>query len=101
MLMRTVATAFYFLIATNAIAAPQLRCGWIENTMPSDLSFTDKDGTWNLLNVPGEELLPDTDRGTTCACIKVESDPNKLIINEIYGGKKIPAKRCQQDKNLQ
>lgn len=95
-----IASFITFFFSINAYADLQTRCGWLQNYMPAGMSFTDADGTWVILGVPGDENIPPTDRGDHCVCLKVESDPNKLLISQIYSGKKIPIKRCQQDKNL-
>ncbi|WP_323016229.1 hypothetical protein [Castellaniella sp.] len=90
-LLILMSTVFVNLSQANG---SEMRCGWIESTPPFDLSFTDESGTWSLMNVPGEENLPGVDKGTTCACITVDVDVNKLVVSKVYDGKLMQNSHC-------
>jgi hypothetical protein len=93
----------FVLVAQSATAA-EMRCGWIENTMPSDLTLTDRDGSWNLVSgdwqTDGFDRVSSTNRGDTCGCITGVSDKKSMRIVKVLGGKLLPASTCQRDKSL-
>jgi hypothetical protein len=93
----------FVLIAQSATAA-EMRCGWSENTMPSDLTLTDREGSWNLATIDwqtdGFDHVPSTNRGDTCGCITGVVDKKSMRIVKVLGGKLLPASTCQRDKSL-
>jgi len=103
----SVSFAAFFLSAIylpEPALAAQTRCGWLENDMPSNLSLSDREGTWTIASIDkqadGFEHMPDTDKGDSCACLSVESDKPSMRITKVLGGKLKPVSACQQDKSL-
>lgn len=93
-----------FALIAQSTTAAEMRCGWIENTMPSDLSLSDRDGSWKLASfewqTEGFDHIPSTDHGDTCGCISGVTDKKSMRILKVLGGKLLPASTCQRDKNL-
>jgi hypothetical protein len=91
------------LIAPSATAA-ETRCGWIENTMPSSLTLTDREGSWDLAAIDwqtdGFDHVPSTNLGDTCGCITGVADKQSRRITKVLGGKLLPVATCQRDKSL-
>ncbi len=86
-----------------------LRCGWIENDMPSSLTLQDRDGTWQIVGASGSGSFPDaegfdrmppTNKGDACGCLSVETNRQAMRIVRIFGGKLKPVSACRNDKNL-
>lgn len=102
--------AFFILSAligaslVNTSQAKEMRCGWVENDMPSQMTLKDKDGVWTLADasgvVRGFTKMPSFPKGDTCACITMDANVDQLVVGIIYQGKIIPIKRCQQDKSI-
>jgi hypothetical protein len=96
------------LIRPVADGPAALRCGWIENTMPSSLTLHDRDGTWlifgasdsGMADPDGFEQMPSTDRGTSCGCLKVETNRQSMQIVKILDGSLKPVSACSNDKAL-
>lgn len=80
------------------------RCGWISNTMPSNLGLTDRDGTWTIANISEEadgiEHMPNTDKGDSWGCLTVETNRQSMRITKVLGGNLIPIARCERDKSI-
>ena len=88
------------------IADPiQEHCGWVNNDLPSELSFQDQERTWLISNMnysaEGEMNLPDIPQGQSCLCMMAEVNWEAGIITNIVSAKSIPTKVCQQNKDLQ
>lgn len=90
------------LVAMSAHA--ENRCGWISNTMPSDLTLSDRDGQWKIAtftwNADGFEKMPDTDKGDTCGCVTGTTNKETHQFTRVTGGKLLPSKVCNADKSL-
>jgi len=93
-----------FVLIAQSTTAAEMRCGWIENTMPSDLTLADRDGSWKLATIDwqtdGFDNIPSTDHGDTCGCISGVTDKKSMRIVKVLGGKLLPASTCQRDKKL-
>ncbi|CAB3798067.1 DUF4087 domain-containing protein [Pararobbsia alpina] len=92
-------------LVTQSVTAAEKRCGWIENTMPSSLTLTDRDGSWDLVTIDWQtegfdKNMPSTNRGDTCACLTVVTDKKSMRIVKVLGGKLLPTSTCQRDKSL-
>jgi len=81
-----------------------MMCGWTSKATFNDITITDADDTWvlaeNSYKVYGFNKLPAIPQGDACACIKVDRDFRTRRIIQVYGGKMIPIKKCQQDPAL-
>ena len=93
--------AFTLPAATQVSAAPEKRCGWLENPSPANWWLNDKDGTWTLLTmgnepVPGLDKMPDMStkgwvvtnaggHGYGCACLDLEIDPRTREVTDSRG----------------
>ncbi|MCM2399161.1 DUF4087 domain-containing protein [Rhizobium sp. S95] len=111
------------LAATPLAAAPENRCGWIQNPTPGNYWLDDRDGTWiittqgmddeplGMENFPdistGDYVAVNGNYGYTCGCVKAETEKNtdpalsvKGKITAIYGVKLLPLKTCLADRNL-
>ncbi|MDN7487788.1 DUF4087 domain-containing protein [Burkholderia sp. AU45274] len=108
--------AFTVAAATQVSAAPEKRCGWLENPSPANWWLNDKDGTWTLLTmgnepVPGLDKMPDMStkgwvvtnaggHGYGCACLDLEIDPRTREVTRIVAALPLPLKRCKADRAL-
>ncbi len=85
--------------------AAQLRCGWIENDMPSSLTLSDREGTWAIASIDQQAdgfggHMPGTNKGDSCGCLSVETDKASMRITKVLAGKLKPVSACQRDKSL-
>jgi hypothetical protein len=103
-------------VATHATAAPEKRCGWLENPTPANWWLDDKDGSWTLSTmgnepVPGLDAMPDMStkgwvvtnaggHGYGCACLDLEIDPRTHEVTRIVAARPLPLKRCKADRAL-
>ena len=108
--------AFALSAATNAAAAPEKRCGWLENPTPANWWLVDKDDSWTLSTqgsppVPGFDAMPDMStrgwvvtnagmHGYGCACLDLEIDPRTRDVTRIVAARPLPLKRCKADRTL-
>nr|WP_208450333.1 DUF4087 domain-containing protein [Burkholderia anthina] len=108
--------AFALTAATNAVAAPEKRCGWLENPTPANWWLVDKDDSWTLSTqgsppVPGLDAMPDMSthgwvvtnagmHGYGCACLDLEIDPRTRDVTRIVAAQPLPLKRCKADRTL-
>lgn len=92
------------ILFTQGATAAEMRCGWIENTMPSSLTLTDRDGSWDLVTgdwqTGGFDNMPSTNRGDSCGCLTVETDKTSRRITKVVRGKLLPTSTCKLDKSL-
>ncbi|HEV7833183.1 MAG TPA: DUF4087 domain-containing protein [Caballeronia sp.] len=91
------------VLIAQSVTAAETRCGWIENTMPSSLTLTDREGSWDLAAIDwqtdGFDHVPSTNRGDTCGCITGVADKQSRRITKVLGGKLLPVATCQRDKS--
>ncbi|WP_396332320.1 DUF4087 domain-containing protein [Burkholderia anthina] len=108
--------AFALTAATNVVAAPEKRCGWLENPTPANWWLVDKDDSWTLSTqgsppVPGFDTMPDMSthgwvvtnagmHGYGCACLDLEIDPRTRDVTRIVAARPLPLKRCKADRTL-
>jgi len=93
------------LYVSQAASAAQLRCGWIENDMPSSLTLSDREGTWTIVSIDKQadgfdDHMPDTNKGDSCGCLSVETDKASMLITKVLAGKLKPVAACRRDKSL-
>jgi len=93
------------LYVSQAASAAQLRCGWIENDMPSSLTLSDREGTWTIVSIDKQadgfdDHMPDTNKGDSCGCLSVETDKASMLIIKVLAGKLKPVAACRRDKSL-
>jgi hypothetical protein len=93
------------VLFNQGATAAEMRCGWIENTMPSSLTLTDRHGSWDLVTSDWQtegfdHNMPSTNRGDSCGCLNVETDKNSKRITKVLSGKLLPTSTCQRDKSL-
>jgi hypothetical protein len=97
-----------------AQAAPERRCGWLENPTPANWWLTDRDGQWILSTqgrepVDGMEAIPDmTTRGWVetngsygygCACLVLDTAPGRRVLR-VLSAEALPLARCRADRAL-
>jgi len=119
----TIARATTILLLFTSVpisAAPTgdfaLRCGWLENPTPGNVSLYDGDAGW-ILGVQGGYQLdqdwewPEFDAGQWvrtnagsygfgCACMNVRVDPDSHQVLEVQGVHAKPLAACRNDKAL-
>lgn len=111
------------LAATPLVAAPENRCGWIQNPTPGNYWLDDRDGTWIITTQGmddeplGMENFPDISTGDyvavngsygyTCGCITAETtretDRQSSAtgrITAVYSVKLLPLNKCLADRKL-
>ncbi|WP_249744797.1 DUF4087 domain-containing protein [Burkholderia pyrrocinia] len=114
--MWVLGAAFTLTAATEAAAAPEKRCGWLENPTPANWWLVDKDDSWTLSTmgnppVPGLDEMPDMStkgwvvtnagmHGYGCACLDLEIDPHTREVTRIVAARPLPLKRCKADRAL-
>jgi hypothetical protein len=90
----------------GAVGSPELRCGWIENNLPSSLTLRDRTGTWSIVNSnasaapDGFDRMPPTSSGSSCGCLTVQTNSQTMQVSRIFNGKLKPLSACMQDKSL-
>ena len=97
-----------------ASAAPERRCGWLENPTPGNWWLTDRDGQWVLSSqgrepVEGMEEIPDmTTRGWVatngsygygCACLVLDTAPGGRV-QRVLAAEPLALSRCRGDRAL-
>jgi hypothetical protein len=118
--MRSLALATA-LLATGTIAlpapaaAPERRCGWLQNPTPANYWLLDRDGEWTLsaqggYRAEGMDDLPDmTTRGWVrtngyygygCACMSVTTDRGSGRVMRIFSATPVPLRQCRADRRL-
>lgn len=113
---RVLGTVFALAVATHAVAAPEKRCGWLENPTPANWWLVDKDDSWTLSTqgsppVPGFDEMPDMSthgwvvtnagmHGYGCACLDLEINPRTREVTRIVVARPLPLKRCKADRTL-
>ena len=106
----------FIVFNTITLADPQkeMRCGWFENSSPSNASLTDKDGEWTISIQGGYEAKGDWPTfkktewvnagvgsyGYGCACLKVTVNKESQEIIEIYEAHSKSLSGCRLDKTL-
>ncbi len=111
------------LAATPLAAAPENRCGWIQNPTPGNYWLDDRDGTWiittqgmddeplGMENFPdistGDYVAVNGNYGYTCGCITAETtreiDRQSSAsgkITAVYSVKLLPLNKCLADRKL-
>ena len=102
------------LVATQAWAEPQKRCGWWDNPSPSNVWFFDADGEWTVSTQGGpqatgpwpkfkdSQFVPTNglSYGHGCACLTVEADKEAKHITKIKAAKALPLQKCRADAKL-
>jgi hypothetical protein len=98
-----------------AMAAPERRCGWLQNPTPANWWLRDRDGEWVLSvqggpPVPGMDEVPDmTTRGWVatngpygygCACFTLEVDRAARQVLRVISAEPLPLQRCRGDRAL-
>lgn len=92
----------------------ELRCGWFENSSPSNAFLTDKDGEWTVSMQGGHEAKGDWPKfnkidwvntgigsyGYGCTCLKVISNKEEMEIIEIISANTKALLVCRRDKAL-
>ena len=94
------------------------RCGWIENPTPANWELKDKDGTWIIERMGGEEVegqenlpnFPENKQywvktnvgsyGYGCGCLMVKVNRKEMTVTEIKSGHALPLAKCKADKSL-
>ena len=104
----------FFLLALLA-AAPQTRCGWLQNPTPANWWLIDRDGEWLIgaqggYQAPGMDNMPDmTTRGWSavggnygygCACMTVTTDRAGRRVTRILAATPVPLRQCRADRRL-
>ena len=102
-------------LAAPAQAAPERRCGWLQNPTPANWWLLDRDGEWTLgaqggYQAPGMDEMPDmTTRGWVetngsygygCACMNVTVDRPSHRVTRIYSATPAPLRQCRADRRL-
>ena len=112
----TLALAGSLLFATQALATPENRCGWIQNPTPGNLWLDDSQGSWLLSTQGGEDealgmenisdfserefVATNGNYGYACACMKVETDSAAKRIVAVYSFKQLALAKCENDASL-
>ena len=109
--------ALLSLVALPAGAAPERRCGWLDNPTPGNYWLRDRDGEWVLSSQgtpppPGmEDAMPDLSagewvavrRGSSyghgCACVTLEADAGRMA-TRVLRVEQLPLARCRADRSL-
>lgn len=101
--------------ASAAEAAPERRCGWLHNPSPGNHWLADREREWILSvqsapQVPGMDRIPDmTTRewvrtnghyGYGCACVTMETHPERRYVVRITAAEQLPLSRCRADRAL-
>jgi uncharacterized protein DUF4087 len=103
------------LAAAPAAAAPQTRCGWLQNPTPANWWLIDRDGEWLIgaqggYQAPGMDDMPDMSsggwvevnghHGYGCACLSVTTDTRSRRIARIVSARPLPLRQCRADPRL-
>jgi hypothetical protein len=98
-----------------ALAAPQTRCGWLQNPTPANWWLIDRDGEWLIgaqggYQAPGMDEMPDMStrgwievnghRGYGCACLSVTVDARNHRVTRIFSARPRPPRQCRADRRL-
>lgn len=113
--MRLIAViALACAMSLPAQAAPERRCGWLDNPTPGNWWLTDRDGQWVLSTqgrepVPGMDAIPDMTRhgwvatngsyGRGCACLTLDTAPGRRVLR-VLAADPLPLARCRSDRAL-
>lgn len=107
-----------YLIAALAMApaaAPERRCGWLQNPTPANWWLIDRDGEWLLAaqggyQAPGMDIMPDMSargwievnghHGYGCACMNVTTDRRAMRITRLFSATPLPLSQCRSDRRL-
>lgn len=96
-------------------AAPQTRCGWLQNPTPANWWLIDRDGEWLIgaqggYQAPGMDDMPDMSargwvevnghNGYGCACMSVATDARSRRVTHIYAARPVPLRQCRADRRL-
>lgn len=108
--------ALLTLGATSAFAAPENRCGWIENPTPGNYWLTDAEASWTLTTQGSDQEPAGMDKvgdisagdyattngnyGYACACMKVDTDPAEKRITAIHSFRQLKLDKCRKDAAL-
>lgn len=102
-----------------AKGAVENRCGWFDNPSPGNAWLTDRDGEWTIAVQGGhqangdwpppksnKEWVPAGGEGDPrgygygCACMKVETDREQMLITRIVSSQGKPLSQCRRDRKL-
>ncbi len=96
-------------------AAPERRCGWLQNPTPANWWLVDRDGEWILgvqggYQAPGMDEMPDMSTrgwvrtngyyGYGCACMSVATDRRSGRVTRLYSATPVPLRQCRADRRL-
>ena len=98
--MRFALASLLLLGAGSAFAAPETRCGWVENPTPGNWYLADSQATWvlseqgsekealgmeNIGDISaGDYVATNGNYGYACGCMKVETDTAEKRITADY-----------------
>lgn len=103
------------LTAAPTPAAPERRCGWLQNPTPANYWLIDRDGEWTIMAQGGyqaegwEDMGDMSARGWVrtngyygygCACMTVSTDRANMRIARIYSAESRPLRQCRADRRL-
>lgn len=103
------------LLAAHPAAAPERRCGWLQNPTPANWWLVDRDGEWELgaqggYQAPGMDDMPDMSsagwvetnghHGYGCACMSVTTDRRTHRVTRLYSATPLPLRQCRADRRL-
>jgi hypothetical protein len=104
-----------FLLLALLAAAPQTRCGWLQNPTPANWWLRDREGEWTLgvqggYQAPGMDEMPDMSAGGWvevnghygygCACMSVTVDRASGRVTRIHSARPVPLRQCRADRRL-
>lgn len=115
MRMPVLIAALVSMMPIVAAAAPERRCGWLQNPTPANWWLEDRDGRWVLSAqggppVRGMDDIPDmTTRGWVatngpygygCACFTLETEAASRSVLRVIAAEPLPLARCRADRAL-
>jgi hypothetical protein len=102
-------------LAPMAARAGSVRCGWLDNPTPGNVSLYDKDGEWTIAVQGGYQANGDWppafkpgqwirrgpgSYGYGCVCLTVELDEKGKNISDILSGEGRPLSVCRKDRAI-
>jgi hypothetical protein len=109
--MKALIVLSIFFTAVNTFA--EVRCGWILNPTPANISLIDADTEWIIgeqggyqavgdIEYPNDDQYVNTNGnyGYFCGCIEGEFDKVELKVIKIKSSQAQLLKTCLQDENL-